>query len=142
MVIQTNINDYRNMSWRTRESVVKVQHMDTSHIVNTMSVIQKGKGGSFCGHSSEEWLKAFHTELLYRERMANSILKQFPVLFQQLQKAHTKQVHADKHKKRALKYKNKVKVFTTKGVNVYAHQANRTGTQPIKGGETRLQKVA
>lgn len=75
---RTGIEDHINMVWETKQGPVRLKNMDTMHIVNTLRTIQQGKGGSFCGHSSQDWLIAFKMELKRRNELGNRVFALFP----------------------------------------------------------------
>lgn len=71
------------MIWATKGGPIKLQHMDTTHIRNTLKTVKNGKGGSFCGHSTQDWIIAFKLELTRRDFIADKILSLFPKVHQE-----------------------------------------------------------
>src|ERR1039458_582523 len=74
------LENFTNMVWVTKNSLTKVRNMDTVHIRNTIKTIKSGKGGCYCGHSSQDWIIAFKLELERRDELGDKILSLFPNL--------------------------------------------------------------
>ncbi len=77
---RTGIENHTNMIWETKQGPVRLKHMDTIHIRNTIKTVKNGNGGAFCGHSSQDWLIAMKLELERRDKIGDKILSLFPKL--------------------------------------------------------------
>lgn len=126
-----NNKEYRDMKWGAKGHSIRIKHMDSVHICNTIKTLAFSTGNSNYGkYSAKDWMNALQSELDYRAEMGNALLKQFPKFYKDFQRAITPV-------NRNFKHKPKKRVFTTKGITLHEYQINSTGKTGYQGSQKR-----